>query len=288
MNEKTFQRLFFIVQMATVAVFLGRAWQHLFWDAPYRALLWDENWMKWIVEDIFKTPWGDYVYNSDSGIQIFTKMIGVFYIICALAAAMIKRWSRFSIILLYIGAFSLIFLAALYAKERFFHAGQFFEYTLQWGSPILLVVLHRRQILTQQVVFFVKIAIALTFICHGLYAIGYYPRPGGFLEMAMNILHITDAQAAHFLFVAGIMDFAVSILIFLPNRIAIGALAYCIIWGFFTTIARVWAHFYIEFLPNVFLQWLHESVMRFPHFLIPLAVLLWQWNLYRQDLRQPE
>lgn len=286
MREAWFKKIFQIVQIATVAVFLGRAWQHWFREVPYRTLLWDENWMRPLIEGIFGTPWETYVTTSDAGIQIFIKSIGGLYLLCALAAIFIKRWEKIAIGLLTLGGFSLILLAALYCKEKFFHLGQFLEYTLQWSSPFFLIWLHKNQDITSKTMQLMKIAVALTFICHGLYAIGYYPRPAGFMEMTMSILPLNDGEAVRFLQIAGILDFVAGVLIFLPGRVGMGAITYCLIWGFLTTIARIWAHFYPDFLENLLMQWVHESVYRFPHFLIPMAILLWQLN--REYFRQAE
>ena len=32
-----------LLQWATIGVFAGRAYQHLFWDAPYREVIWDPD-----------------------------------------------------------------------------------------------------------------------------------------------------------------------------------------------------------------------------------------------------
>lgn len=288
MSEKLFHRLFLIVQIATVAVFWGRAWQHLYWDAPYRTLLWDENWMRWLVENMFQTSWNDYVSTSDGAIRVFIRSVGWFYVLCGFGAIFIKKIPRLVVPMLYMGSAGLILLAALYGKEKFFHLGQFLEYTLQWASPLFLMILWQKEAFTKKLTRWMKLAIALTFVCHGLYAIGYYPRPVGFLEMTMNILHLGDQQAIIFLKIAGVLDFIAAVLIFLPGKMGVAGLVYCVFWGFFTTIARIWAHFYIEFFPNFLLQWLHESILRFPHFLIPLAVLLWQMASNREDFRQLE
>jgi len=62
---------FRIVQIATVGVFLGRAYQHLFWDAPFRTLLWDQEWMEGIVKGVLGMQWDDYITNIsiDESIQ---------------------------------------------------------------------------------------------------------------------------------------------------------------------------------------------------------------------------
>ncbi|MEL6721287.1 MAG: hypothetical protein AAFP82_21480, partial [Bacteroidota bacterium] len=247
--------------------------------APYRTLLWDEAWMGWLVEGVFQTPWSDYVTNiaADQSITTMTKIVGVFYLICALIALTIKKLPGFLSHLLLLGAAGLIFLAFLYYKERFFQLAQFLEYSLQFGAPIFLYWFHRKSLShsLSSFLFALKIAIAITFVCHGLYAVGYYPRPGGFMEMVLNILSLPEAQVNQFLLFVGIMDFIAAVAIFLPRKIAIPAMGYIAFWGFMTTIARVWAYFQSDFWQETLLRWLPESIMRFPHFLIPIVALLW-------------
>jgi hypothetical protein len=276
MKQLTNQRLFLLLQIAVVAVFLGRAWQHLYWDAPYRVLLWDEDWMKPIIAGVFRIDWEAYVtdLSIDRGIQNFIRLTGGFYLICALTAVFISRWKRVGVAILWAGSVSLILLALLYCKEKFFHIGQFLEYTLQWASPLFLVFFYKDQVVNQRFVLFAKIAIALTFICHGLYAVGYYPRPGEFLQMTMAILNAEEAGALTFLNTVGVLDFVVGALLFVRGKGSKIALGYCVFWGLATTLARVWAPLAMGAgLENILLQSLHESLYRFPHFLMPLFVL---------------
>ncbi len=288
MPEGVLKKIFLILQAATIAVFLGRAWQHLRWDAPYWALFWDENWMRPLVEELWGEPWAVYVSESGRTILSLIRTVGWFYLLCALAAAFIRRLKKIAVAILFAGGISLFFLALLYCKEKFFHLGQFLEYTLQWGSPFLLIWLFIKQNISLRFIFGIKIAIAFTFICHGLYAVGYYPRPGEFTEMTLILLQIGDQAAMRFLQTVGWLDFLASILIFLPfSQIRMLGLLYCMLWGFATTIARVWAHFQIDFWQNSLSQWLHESLYRFPHFLIPGALLLYYFYAAsnRQNLR---
>ena len=270
---------FRLVQAATVSVFLARAWQHLHWDAPYRALFWDEAWMKGLVEPTLGITWRAYVTSPQTDAFIQTLIVGTgwLYLVCALAALFVNRLGRVGRVLLWVGAANLFFLAGLYCKEKFFFIGQFFEYTLQWGTPIMLAILAKgpEKPWAARFVFFVKIAIALTFTCHGLYAVGFYPRPGNFLEMVMNILPVYETGAIHFLNTAGILDFLLSLALFLPGRWPLGALAYATFWGLATSLARVWAYFHWAYWDSALIQWLHETVMRFPHFLVPLALLIY-------------
>lgn len=271
------KRLFLILQIATVCVFLGRAWQHLYWDAPFRTLLWDEGWMKGIIEGLFNMPWQEYVRSPvvDQGIQTSVRITGIFYLLCAGVAIFINQLKRWAYPILYLGAFALLFLAFLECKERFFFLAQFLEYALQFSAPVFLVLMHKQQRTSPQLILWMKVMAALTFVSHGLFAIGYYPRPGYFVEMVMNIMNVSQETAVQVLNLAGILDFVVSVLIFFPRKMAMPALAYMVFWGFGTTIARVWGYFHPEIIVDILNQWFYQSVFRAPHFLIPLFVFLY-------------
>ncbi len=290
MENKKITTLFYrLIQFAAFTVFLGRAWQHLYWDAPFRAFLWDEAWLSGFVERWLSMDWETYITSMevDENINTSIKCFCGLYLFCAIISLFIKQLPRIFHHLLLLGALGLITLALLYCKERFFSVGQFFEYSLQFGSPIFLWWLAKQKspFPTKKLLLFLKIAIALTFTCHGLYALGYYPIPVQFMEMTMNILQVSEDTAKTFLTIAGILDFIVAIGIFLPWRWAKFFLSYAIFWGFGTTIARVWAYFDWEWLDYVLLQWLHESIMRMPHFLIPLAVFV-VGNVYSKQIHE--
>jgi len=277
MPSKNYKHIFFLLQIATACIFLGRAWQHIVWDAPYRTLLWDEAWMSRILPLFSSISYENFISDIeiDDQIQNGIKTIGWFYIVCALVAIFIKKIPKWLSYILWLGSFSLIFLAFLYCKEKFFQWGQFWEYSLQFGTPLFLFFLYKKNKVTKEIIFWMKIAIAITFISHGLYALNYYPRPGNFVDMTINILGVGEETAFQFLNVAGVLDFIVAIGIFLPNKISKYALVYIVLWGLATTLARIWGHFYIDMIGDTLSQWVHESVYRFPHFLIPLAILVW-------------
>lgn len=270
------QTIIILLQITTVAVFLGRAWQHLAWDAPFRTLLWDEDLMKGIIENLFSTPWQEYITSPvlDERIESIIKGTGWFYIACALMALLINKWRKVAGIFMFLGSVSLLILAMLYCKERFFSLGQFFEYTLQFSSPLFLYYAVKQGNINDRLFFYMKLAIAFTFVCHGLYAVGYYPRPGYFTEMTMNILGIKEDLAVQFLLFAGLMDFVIGVGIFLPLRWSKWLLFYAIVWGFFTTIARIWAYVSFDYFLESAKQFVHESVFRVPHFMIPLVLYL--------------
>lgn len=272
--------LFRLIQLATVSVFLGRAYQHLFWDAPYREILWDPFWSGYIVENIFGIPWDDFAQNQsvDATISKLVIGIGFFYLACAVVAIFIKCLGKWGRGLMLIGSFALFVLALAYTKEHFYHFGQFFEYSLQICSPVFLVWLLSRGPF-HMLIGAMKLNIALTFICHGLYAIGYYPVPGLFLSMTIHVFGTDAAQTATFLKVAGVLDFAVALGIFLPARASKWILLYAVIWGGATAMARIVGNFYWQFPLESLHQWTSEAVYRFPHFLIPAAL----WWYYRNN-----
>lgn len=278
MPSKLFNRIFLVVQIATVAVFLGRAWQHLVWDAPFRTLLWDEAWMGQILPWLTSMTYEDFItdVDMDDAIQNAIKANGWFYLVCALVAAFIKKLPKVLTYILWLGAASLMLLAFLYCKEKFFQWGQFWEYSLQFGAPLFLFFLYKKQEVTSQIIFLMKIAIAVAFISHGLYALNYYPRPGNFTEMVMSILDVSESTAVFILNVAGVLDFVIAVGIFIKGRIGNWILLYAIFWGFATTAARIAAHFYLGMLEDTLTLWVHEAVYRAPHFLIPLAVYFYE------------
>jgi len=276
-NSNTIKtQLIVVLRISAFVIFIGRAYQHLVWDAPYRAFFWDESILKNLVERMFKVTWNEYAtsLSAANAIAVFIKSIGILYLICAVVTLVIKpNMKRIAKVFLFGGSFGLFILALLYCKEKFFHVGQFFEYMIQCITPVLLYMILFTEIDVKKIRLIALIAIALTFSCHGLYAVGYYPRPGNFIDMTLNIVPITEPSAHTFLKIAGILDFVVAIAIFIP-RISYPALVYAFIWGGLTALARLVGHFYIDFLWNSFNQWTWEVLIRLPHALIPLFVMI--------------
>lgn len=265
-----------LLQLSACTVFLGRAWQHLYWDAPFRALLWDESLMRGLVETVFGWSWQWYVGSPEmnAAIQWLIRGVGGLYLLSAAAVYWHHRAPGLSKILIAIGGLNLIFLAFLETKAHFFYPAQFFEYSLQFGTPFFLLMYRRRQAWSPDLILAMKVAIALTFVSHGLFAVGFYPRPGYFVEMVMKILRLDQDSAVAFLNIAGLLDFITALALFLPRRVAQWALTYMVFWGFATTMARIAAHFYPELWTYTLSRWVHESLFRCPHFLIPGLVWL--------------
>lgn len=274
-NGKDQKIIFRILQLAVLGVFLGRGLQHVFWDAPFRALLWDEKLMTGVVSGWLSMSWEEYVTSErmDGRIQSLIHGFGYFYLLLVVMTIFIKRIPDYLKSLLLVGSAALMFLAYLYMKSKFNVIGQFLEYSLQFSAPIFLWALATKRFSLEQLLPFFKAAIAITFICHGLYALGYYPRPMNFVQMTIHTFGCTEAQAHNYLTMVAWLDFLAAGLIFFPPKISFIALFYCVIWGGMTTFARLVGNFYPEFWQDILIKWTPEVLFRFPHFLVPLAVI---------------
>ena len=166
--------------------------------------------------------------------------------------------------------------AILNTKANYWRLGHFAELTLQWNSPLIFWLMIRPKVNYRLVDYLLRISIALTFIGHGLYAYGYYPVPGHFQQMMISGFGINNEQAISLLKLAGILDFVVAALIFLPfQKIRKGALVYIVVWGCLTALARIWSHIDFSSVNYLFTHWIPQFFVRSEHFLLPIALLLW-------------
>ncbi len=264
------------LRLATFLLFAGRAWQHLFWDAPFRALLWDREVMENLILFFREGTWQDYVTSAaaDRFIQSTITGFGMFYAGMAVLTLLVRSRTLTRLSGLYfLASAALAFLAFLYSKEKFYHVGQFFEYTIQFLLPLFFLYAVTGRVKLSRLLLVMKIAVALTFTAHGLYAIGVYPQPGVFTDMFIAILHVSEPVAKQMLYIAGALDFLLAVALFVP-RLAKYAALYAIFWGGLTAIARTWVGYYPE-LPLLSLhQNLYETFIRMPHMLVPLAAFI--------------
>ena len=242
--------LILILKIACFCLFAGRAWQHLVWDIPIRSLLWDQKLMEGVVTWLTNMTWQEYATSTvqDTFIQTGKVILGFFYSACALLCFFVNENRKWIGKVFLSASFFLMFLAFLYYKEKFFHLGQLFEYTTQIATPILLYLFVYTGTTHKQLILFGKIAIALTFICHGLYAIGYYPQPGNFIDMVIRGIFIDEPSAKVFLIIIGVLDILAGVAIFIPIPVVWRSFIwYTLIWGLLTALARVTTNFYMDF-----------------------------------------
>jgi len=263
-----------LLKAAVFLIFIGRAYQYIVYGAPFRALLWDEGLLQPIVEGLFNTPWGEYATSKtvDTWIENTTLINGIFLAIAAFSALLInqnnKKYLKYFI---YFGSFSLLILSTLLMKDKFFHNAQFFEHAIQVVTPLILLMTINETINFEKISFNLKILVAITFTSHGLYALGYYPIPGNFVDMTINSLGTSEDTSKIFLYTAGILDILLSILIFIP-KISKYALWYAFIWGTATAMARVTGYFNSDLIALSLESSLYRTIYRIPHGLIPLTI----------------
>lgn len=160
-----------------------------------------------------------------------------------------------------------------------YEIAQLIELSLQVLCPAFLALASSR-IDRQKLYAYFRLAIALTFMGHGWYALGIvYDQPGHFIEMvvkSLGFLGMNAEIAYYFLLLAGIMDMLVVIGMFVPEYVKVSALYACI-WGFLTSAARIAA--YVRFGESFWTQlsvYLAEFLIRVPHFTVP-------WLVYKDE-----
>ena len=209
---------------------LGKGIGHLFFDSPYHSLFWDQRILGGFVESMTSMDWTSYVENLSitGAISAGTQVLGGFYVVMALALLTGKR-GAFITGMLGISSAFLFLLAFLKYKEHGFQIGQLIELTIGWASPLLLLACWNGQGYNSFFVFFCRLCISLTFVGHGLYAIGFYPVPGHFIDMTIALLGVSEYWALLALRGFGILDFLVAVLIFFltSGTMTTGATHFC-------------------------------------------------------------
>lgn len=266
-----------IVTIATFFIFLGRGLQLVIWDAPFRAFLWDESLLKGIVENWFNTSWRDYVTSrkTDTNIQLFTKICGFVLVVASVITIVIKKTLKKRLfIIIYLSVFILSLIAFSEFKDKFKQLPQFFEASLQLGTPLVFLLIMSSTKKMKGIIFISKILVAITFAAHGLYALGVYNVPVHFVEMTINILGVTESVAVNLLQIAGILDIILVIALFVPNqKVVVIALCYAFIWGMVTAFARPIFNFRTHYNPIQSISSIHQFLYRICHGLVPLAII---------------
>jgi hypothetical protein len=267
--EETNSKLELVLKISAFSVLLARGIQHIFFDVPYRSILWSEEFLGPIFK-LMNWDWQSYVSSSsvDSFINGSMASVGVGLVVCSLVAiCSLKKISK----VLIASSFYLMILSFLYFVEKFFIVAQFIEYGAQVLAPFAIYYFWKNGN-SKRLNLIIRIAIALTFIGHGSYAVGIFPTPGNFIDMVISILHCNETTARYFLLLMGCLDFIAAIVLFVP-AIKDWAFGFCFFWGCLTTLARIMESNYFG-MSHVLLSSGHEFLMRVPHFLLPLYLIL--------------
>lgn len=267
--------LFAILRLGTFLCFVGWAWVHYYWEGPYAVLIWNETMYSWAQslgyqwEDIVGTGANDGLFQSALS-QIYWG-----YLACALVALLARKERTWSLLVLLLGSCMLgILMYAKYLNSK----GQLPMFVEHGGQILMPAILasalyfgYRHKITLCLALF----AFVCTFAGHGCYALDIWPTPSMFYGMISVILGFGYDTAKLFLRTAGALDMLVCLGVFIP-KMRFGCALYAACWGLLTALARPVAG--MSFTLNYWGadQYLHEAVLRAPHFMIPLfLVLLW-------------
>lgn len=258
---------------------LGLCLAHWCGDQPYRAIAWDETLMTPVLA-LFDISWQDWVTDTDysNGIDTLTWSMGLVFalliplcfvpgtetrwrwlpVVCMLPPLLLLGWARWA--------------------EHHYDLLWPPEFCLRLSLPLLLFSLNRQPIAPVHLRLLL-IACGLTFIGHGTYALGWYPTPLAFHQMIQDILPLSDSTCTAVLYLIGIIDVLVGLLLFAaPLRQPV--LLWMSTWGLLTATMRLHAidwTFLDETLWPALAAWLE----RLPHVVVPL--LCWHWIVTRQQ-----
>lgn len=150
---------------------------------------------------------------------------------------------------------------------------QIIEHTLQIMLPIILIYIAKFQATNTNLFHLLATATAMTFIGHGLFAIGWHYVPGNFIEMTTRSLKLNPRSVLNFLRTVGWLDLIAAILIFLPITRKY-TVWYLIIWGILTSLARTYYVLEEPLTKEFFLTNIPNTIYRLPHGFIP--ILMWR------------
>jgi hypothetical protein len=174
--------------------------------------------------------------------------------------------------LLLVSSALIFFVCVLKVVGRGFNPLILVEWACQIGSCLVLICLIRKQSISKSLRL-AEICVALTFIGHGLFALGWpYAVPSHFIDMFVSFVGTTESLSRQILLVIGLLDVLVGLSLFFKIR-STAILSWAIVWGGVTALARTATMVMPNSLENN-LYWLTESAVRLPHMLLPLAVLV--------------
>ncbi len=264
------------LRLGAFLCFAGWTWVHFYWEGPYGILLWQDSTFELATQ--LGITWEEFVGSgSDDGlVQKWIARIWWLYLVCSVLTITVRKraWLQMSGLVLGSGLLTLLSYAAYVSSQN--QLPMFIEHGSQMLIPIVLVMALALGVRHRVTVITAIIALIMTFAGHGSYAIGFWPTPGNFYAMTTLVLGVEYPTAQTLLRTAGILDFLVCIGICIPFLRRTSAL-YATVWGFLTAIARPMAGMSWGLNYWGADQYLHEAVLRAPHFFIPLFLfLIWR------------
>lgn len=263
------------VRFTVFLTLFSRGWLYLRWDSPLRGIFWSEEWMTRPVDFFLHLDWDAYASTSDAYLSFLFRAIGILLMVAGIAALFVRPGRTRCLDLLAASLFFSVLHAFAAWFEKNGQIGMLLELALQAFCPLLLWIGLRWGFRGGGFLWTARVLAALTFVGHGLYAVGHHPLPGSFVTMCLKILGMSEDAAKLFLHAAGWLDFVVAVLVLLPwRRVVIGAGIYMAAWGFVTALARVVSHYDPAVKFRGIDPWLVETLVRTSHWAIPLVIVI--------------
>ncbi len=282
------QLLLLILRIGGFCCFAGWAWVHFYWEGPYGILLWRDE--TFVLADRFGISWDEFVGTgaNDGFVQRWLGRIGWLYLICSIFTLTVRKNSWFQMAVLVGGSGLLVVLSYAKYLAALRQLPMFIEHGGQMLIPVILVLALSFGVRHRAAVGTAIVAVIMVFAGHGAYALGYHwPTPANFFGMTSVILHLESDTARVFLRAAGVLDFLVCIGLFIP-RLRRASVLYAAIWGLLTALARPVAGMSTDLIYWGADQYLHEAVIRAPHFMLPLYLFfLWKQPQVADTLTAP-
>ncbi|HEX4924833.1 MAG TPA: hypothetical protein VFV50_12140 [Bdellovibrionales bacterium] len=274
-----------VMRWATASLFFGWGLIYYFWEVPIRSFFWNEQLLKPVIETLSSVTWSEYVTSSEvnHALDVLMDLTGVFLVICALACLCFPRRFEAAGRLFLAGAGVLVVTMLTLWMDSGFQAAMFFEHAGQMLMPVIFYLYVFKGRDDETLLMLTKVGVALTFTCHGLYALGVYPVPGAFIDMIISTIGVGESTARVLLTLAGVADVLLSLMIFVP-AVRTPALAYAVVWGLLTTLARPLANADLGSGLEGFFYWIAQALYRAPHFALPLILLI----LYKSRVQESE
>ena len=266
----------FCLRAGAFLCFAGWAWVHWYWEGPYGALLWDDS--TYDLAESLGLTWEEYVGTgaNDGLIQKWISRLFWPYVICTILSLRARSNSWVQQVGLVFGSGLLVALSyAKYVGSQY-QVPMFVEHGGQMLMPIILVLALRLGAKHRAAIIAACVALVMTFAGHGSFAAGLWPTPPTFYAMTTVILGVEYETAKLLLLIAGVLDFAVCVAILIPPLRRTAAL-YAALWGLITALARPVAGMSFDLIHYGADQYIHEAVLRAPHFMIPIY-LFFVWR----------
>ena len=275
-KPKPDRNLILFLRLGALFCFAGWTWGHFYWEGPYGILLWQDT--TYALAERLGVSWETFVGTgaNDGLVQKWIAWSGWFYLGCTVLAITVRRKSWIQMVALVGGSGLLAIVAYAHYLAAQRQLPMFVEYGGQILIPVILVMALALGVRHRVTVVTAIVALITTFAGHGCYALGLWPVPANFSAMTSVILQVEHETAVGILRAVGILDFVICIGIFVPSLRRACAL-YAVVWGFLTAIARPVAGMSLGLIYWGADYFIHEAVLRAPHFLIPLYLfVLWR------------